>query len=196
MLPIQACFVLAWGCLNAADAIISLSRLGGIFGSSETSVTKGVNQHMHASIETVICSRAKRFTGTYLSTFTGYIHHLRGYHGLGDESYLHAQREGRRILGILDQVAVDGCGSGELAGQATMESSYIGRGMHRRRRGQPFNAFNCYLNENESLFLISIHEVIVTVAPQPFYSLPKSTVVQQYSTIEEESQSLRVSLPT
>ncbi len=27
--------------------------------------------------------------GTFLSTFTNYIHRLRGYHGRGEESYLH-----------------------------------------------------------------------------------------------------------
>jgi hypothetical protein len=33
--------------------------------------------------------RAKDFAGTYYSTFTGYIHRLRGYHGLGENTYYH-----------------------------------------------------------------------------------------------------------
>ena len=35
-------------------------------------------------IESIVCSRAKVFAGTYFSTFTGYIHRMRGYHGLGE----------------------------------------------------------------------------------------------------------------
>jgi hypothetical protein len=35
------------------------------------------------------CSRAKKFAGTWFSTFTGYIHRLRGYHGLGESTYYH-----------------------------------------------------------------------------------------------------------
>ena len=30
------------------------------------------------------------YTGTLYSTFTGYIHRLRGYHGLGHSSYYHS----------------------------------------------------------------------------------------------------------
>lgn len=41
-------------------------------------------------IESIVCSRAKVFAGTWFSTFTGYIHRLRGYHGLGEESYYHS----------------------------------------------------------------------------------------------------------
>ena len=31
-----------------------------------------------------------RFAGTYYSSFTGYIHRLRGYHGIGEQSYYHS----------------------------------------------------------------------------------------------------------
>lgn len=43
-------------------------------------------------IESIVCSRAKVFVGTYYSTFTGYIHRLRGYHGRGEDSYYHSTR--------------------------------------------------------------------------------------------------------
>ena len=63
--------------------------------------------------ESIVCSRAKVFVvslsalsrfalqlgcrsyslaisqGTYYSTFSGYIHRLRGYHGLGEDTYYH-----------------------------------------------------------------------------------------------------------
>ena len=41
-------------------------------------------------VESIVCSRAKVFAGTYFSTFTGYIHRLRGYHGLGEDTYYHS----------------------------------------------------------------------------------------------------------
>ncbi len=50
---------------------------------------KDVNPNLHGMIESIICSRAKVFAGTYFSTFTGYIHRLRGFHGLGEDSYYH-----------------------------------------------------------------------------------------------------------
>ena len=34
--------------------------------------------------------------GTFKSTFTGYIYRLRGYHGLGEQSYYHSK--GRRDI--------------------------------------------------------------------------------------------------
>lgn len=61
--------------------------------------------------ESIVCSRAKIFAGTYYSTFTGmnqlitflipsllfisigYIHRLRGYHGIGEDSYYHSNHE-------------------------------------------------------------------------------------------------------
>ena len=53
-------------------------------------VLEGINHHAHPFIEVIACSRAKRFAGTYYSTFSGYIHRMRGYHGLAEDSYIHA----------------------------------------------------------------------------------------------------------
>ena len=53
---------------------------------------KGVNPNWLGMIESIVCSRAKAFAGTYFSTFTGYIHRLRGYHGLGESTYYHHKR--------------------------------------------------------------------------------------------------------
>lgn len=50
---------------------------------------KDVNPNTLGMIETIVCSRAKVFAGTYFSTFTGYIHRLRGFHGLGEHTYYH-----------------------------------------------------------------------------------------------------------
>ncbi len=55
-------------------------------------VLKGVNPNFHGMIESIVCSRADRFAGTWFSTFTGYIHRLRGYHGLAEETYYHSPR--------------------------------------------------------------------------------------------------------
>jgi hypothetical protein len=53
---------------------------------------QGVNPNTHGKLESIVCSRAKLFAGTYFSTFTGYIHRLRGYHGLGEATYYHHKR--------------------------------------------------------------------------------------------------------
>lgn len=53
---------------------------------------KDVNPNVHGMVESIVCSRAKVFAGTYFSTFTGYIHRLRGYHGLGEATYYHDKR--------------------------------------------------------------------------------------------------------
>jgi len=50
------------------------------------------NPNVHGMVESIICSRAKAFAGTFFSTFTGYIHRLRGYHGLGESTYYHTKR--------------------------------------------------------------------------------------------------------
>jgi hypothetical protein len=52
---------------------------------------QGANPNTHGMIESIVCSRAKVFAGTYFSTFTGYIHRLRGYHGLGEATYYHSK---------------------------------------------------------------------------------------------------------
>eukprot|EP01038_Epipyxis_sp_PR26KG_P016081 gene16081-21841_t len=55
----------------------------------DAGLLKGVNPNVYGMVESIVCSRALRFAGTYYSTFTGYIHRLRGYHGLGEETYYH-----------------------------------------------------------------------------------------------------------
>eukprot|EP00981_Chlorochromonas_danica_P014118 scaffold7410_cov169-Ochromonas_danica.AAC.3 len=52
-------------------------------------VLKNVNPNIFGMVESIVCSRAAAFAGTYFSTFTGYIHRLRGYHGLGESSFYH-----------------------------------------------------------------------------------------------------------
>lgn len=51
-----------------------------------------VNPNTLGMIESIVCSRAKLFAGTFFSTFTGYIHRLRGYHGLGEDTYYHHKK--------------------------------------------------------------------------------------------------------
>ena len=53
----------------------------------EKGALKGVNTNLYGMIETIVCSKSLIFAGTYFSTFSGYIHRLRGYHGLGEETY-------------------------------------------------------------------------------------------------------------
>jgi hypothetical protein len=52
---------------------------------------EGINVNYYGMIESIVCSRADIFVGTWFSTFTGYIHRLRGYHGLGEETYYHSK---------------------------------------------------------------------------------------------------------
>ena len=56
-------------------------------------VLKGVNPNFFGHLDTIVCSRAKIFAGTWFSTFTGYIHRLRGYHGLGEATYYHSPKK-------------------------------------------------------------------------------------------------------
>lgn len=51
--------------------------------------TRRTNPNWLGHIETIVCSRASVFAGTWFSTFSGYIHRLRGYHGLGEQTYYH-----------------------------------------------------------------------------------------------------------
>jgi hypothetical protein len=53
-------------------------------------VLKDVNPNVHGPVESIVCSRAAAFAGTYFSTFTGYIHRLRGFHGLAETTYYHS----------------------------------------------------------------------------------------------------------
>jgi hypothetical protein len=49
-----------------------------------------VNPNYFGMVDSIVCSRAAEFAGTWFSTFTGYIHRLRGYHGLGEHTYYHS----------------------------------------------------------------------------------------------------------
>ncbi len=51
---------------------------------------KGINPNTVGMVEVIVCSKSEVFAGTYYSSFTGYIHRLRGYHGIGEQSYYHS----------------------------------------------------------------------------------------------------------
>lgn len=53
-------------------------------------ILEGTNPNVYGMVESIVCSRSKVFAGTFFSTFTGYIHRLRGYHGLGEQTYYHS----------------------------------------------------------------------------------------------------------
>ena len=48
------------------------------------------NPNIFGMVESIVCSRAEVFAGTFFSSFSGYIHRLRGYHGIGEQSYYHS----------------------------------------------------------------------------------------------------------
>lgn len=56
-------------------------------------ILNGLNPNLYGILESIVSSRADIFAGTFKSTFTGYIHRLRGYHGLGEETYYHTTNE-------------------------------------------------------------------------------------------------------
>ena len=47
--------------------------------ASSGGLLQSINPNMYGMLDSIVCSRAKVFAGTYFSTFTGYIHRLRGY---------------------------------------------------------------------------------------------------------------------
>ncbi|KAJ1460152.1 GDP-fucose protein O-fucosyltransferase-domain-containing protein [Pelagophyceae sp. CCMP2097] len=49
-----------------------------------------VNPNYFGMVDSIVCARAAEFAGTWFSTFSGYIHRLRGYHGLGEQTYYHS----------------------------------------------------------------------------------------------------------
>lgn len=53
---------------------------------------QGVNPNVFGMVESIVCSKATVFAGTFFSTFSGYIHRMRGYHGLGEDTYYHSAR--------------------------------------------------------------------------------------------------------
>jgi len=48
-----------------------------------------LNPNYYGMVDQVVCSRAEKWAGAFWSTFSAFIHRLRGYHGLGEESYYH-----------------------------------------------------------------------------------------------------------
>jgi hypothetical protein len=60
---------------------------------TDKGLLKDVNPNVHGMIESIVCIRSKIFAGTYFSTFTGYIHRLRGYSSveLGENTYYHSK---------------------------------------------------------------------------------------------------------
>jgi len=54
-----------------------------------------LDKNYFGMIETIVCSRARAFAGTWFSTFTGFINRMRGYHGLSmkDSWYSFLQRK-------------------------------------------------------------------------------------------------------
>ena len=48
-----------------------------------------LNPNYYGMVDQIICSRAEKWAGAFWSTFSAFIHRLRGYHGLGEESYYH-----------------------------------------------------------------------------------------------------------
>jgi hypothetical protein len=53
---------------------------------------RDANPNTYGMLESIVCTRAALFAGTYFSTFTGYIHRLRGYHGRGESTYYHSTK--------------------------------------------------------------------------------------------------------
>lgn len=72
------------------NAFVSKAGWNLRFLHNYTSIIKSANPNKFGMIESIACSSAARFAGTYYSTFTGYIHRLRGYRGLGEETYYHS----------------------------------------------------------------------------------------------------------
>ena len=55
-------------------------------------------------LEQLICTRARRFVGTELSTFTSYIHRLRGYSQAVDQNlYFHNQSYSNDVNSVTEQ---------------------------------------------------------------------------------------------
>jgi len=48
-----------------------------------------LNPNYYGMVDQIVCSRAEKWAGAFWSTFSAFIHRLRGYHGLGEESYYH-----------------------------------------------------------------------------------------------------------
>ena len=68
-----------------------------MLGDFIPTLLKDVNPNYYGMVDQVVCSRAKVWAGTYWSTFSAYIHRMRGYHGLGEASYYHTPNKLREL---------------------------------------------------------------------------------------------------
>jgi hypothetical protein len=57
--------------------------------SARSPALKKLSPSLHGMVEALVCARAGIFAGTYFSTFSGFIHLIRGYHGLAEQTYYH-----------------------------------------------------------------------------------------------------------
>ena len=60
-----------------------------MLGDFTDGVLRDLNPNYYGMVDQVVCTRARVWAGTYWSTFSAYIHRMRGYHGLGEASYYH-----------------------------------------------------------------------------------------------------------
>ena len=59
---------------------------------------KGISSNHYGMIEQIVASRGRTFSGTFFSTFSGYINRLRGYYGFSDSTfYYFAPPEKKRV---------------------------------------------------------------------------------------------------
>lgn len=67
------------------------------FLSDYASVTEGLDETYLGMVDTIVASRGRTFTGTWFSTFTGYINRIRGYSGysMKDSWYSFLERKDR-----------------------------------------------------------------------------------------------------
>ena len=56
---------------------------------------KDINPNYLGMIDAIVCTRAEEFTGTWFSTFTGYITRMRGYMGYPDNTTWFGDKEHR-----------------------------------------------------------------------------------------------------
>lgn len=59
----------------------------------ESAALKGMDPNVMGMVETVVCSQGRTFTGTFRSTFSGYINRLRGYRGLPAKTSFYGSAE-------------------------------------------------------------------------------------------------------
>ena len=57
---------------------------------------KGISSNHYGMIEQIVASQGRTFSGTFFSTFTGYINRLRGYYGYSDNTFYYFAPEERK----------------------------------------------------------------------------------------------------